>query len=225
MADYAQWFASRGGKARAKALTAMIHLLALLALTLLPSPAQAQTGALPIFSVGDEWIFSTGLVRKVVKLDGDSVVISGYGNCLTRLVYLDKNLAFLKITRADGSPPDTDAGFYPVGNDWKLYEFPLEVGKEWNFGAKGLFFNYVNHYNYVCKVEAYEDVATKAGTFKAFRITRDISVRAGRPIGTRSKGFSWTTTEWFSPAAKTAVKWTSTNSSHRDWELTAYTVK
>ena len=52
----------------------MIYLLALLALTLLPSPVHAQSSGPPTFSVGDEWTLSTGLVRKVMKIDGDNVV-------------------------------------------------------------------------------------------------------------------------------------------------------
>jgi hypothetical protein len=203
----------------------MIFLLALLALTLLPIPVRAQISEPPIFSVGDEWTYSGGFVRKVVKVDENGVVISGYGNCPTCLVYSNKNFSLIKVTRADGTPPDPAVGFVPVGSEWKLYEFPLEVGRKWTFSAAGLFWNNVNHYNFACKVEAYEDVTTRAGTFKAFRITRDVTITANRPMESRSKTFSWTTTEWFSPAAKAAVKWTSTKPEHSDWELTAYTLK
>jgi len=186
----------------------MIYLLALLALTLLPSPVHAQSSGPPTFSVGDEWTLSSGVVRKVAKMDGDNVVISGRENCPTCLQYYDKNLALVKVTRADGTALDTAVGFVPVGSEWKFFEFPLEVGKKWNFSADGLVRNNVNHYNFVNTVEAYEDVTTKAGTFKAFRIKREVNIR---PIDNRGRGPSWTTTEWFSPAAKSLVKWTSTN--------------
>jgi hypothetical protein len=200
----------------------MLYHLALAVLTFLPNPVHAQSSGPPTFSMGDEWTRSTGQVQKVVKIDGDNVVITGIGACPTCLGYYDKNLGLLRATQADGTPPDTSAGFIPAGGDWKLYEFPLEVGKKWHFSANGIFRNNVNHYDFVNTVEAYEDVTTKAGTFKAFRIRREVSIR---PLDNRGRGASWTTTEWFSPAAKWLVKWASTNPNQREWELTAYNVK
>jgi hypothetical protein len=200
----------------------MTYLLALLILALLPSPVHAQSSGPPTYSIGDEWTLSNGVVRKVVKVEGDNVVIAGRPNCPDCLHYYDKALALINVTRGDGSPLDTSAGFVPVGTDWKLYEFPLETGKKWNFGAKGIFRNNVNHYDNVVVVEAYEDVVTKAGTFKAFRIKREVTIR---PIDNRGRGASWVVTEWFSPTAKAVVKWTSTNPNQGEWELTAYTLK
>jgi hypothetical protein len=71
-------------------------------------------------------------------------------------------------------------------------------------------------------VEGYEDVTTKAGTFKTFKLRRDVTIqvmdsRAGRP--------SWTEMLWFAPAAKGTVKFTTTNANGRDWELDSYSVK
>lgn len=80
----------------------------------------------------------------------------------------------------------------------------------------------MNHYDGMFAVQAYEDVTTKAGTFKAFKIVRDWNIR---PIDNRGRGFSWTTTEWYAPDAKWVVKWTTTNPNQKDWELVSYTVK
>ena len=81
----------------------MIFLLALLALSLLPILVQAQISEPPIFSVGDEWTYSGGLVRKVVKVDENGVVISGYGNCPTCLVYSNKNFSLIKVVTVRSS--------------------------------------------------------------------------------------------------------------------------
>ena len=59
--------------------------------------AHAQTADPPVDSVGDEWKFSNGFVRKVVKVEGDVTVFQGYPNCPTCLVNCDKNLVLLKI--------------------------------------------------------------------------------------------------------------------------------
>lgn len=200
----------------------MLYVLALLLLALTPITASAQSSAAPSFTVGDEWKTSLGFVRTVVKVEPDMTAMRGIAGCPTCLLYVDKGLNWAKVENADGSAADSAAiGFVPVGAEWTLYQFPLEVGKKWNFGAKGLFRNSVNHYDFVCKVEAYEDVTIKIGTFKAFKITRDATIRS---IDNR-RGFSWSSSEWFAPEIKFSVKFTTTNPNQKDWELASFTVK
>ena len=201
----------------------MPYVFSLLLLLVLSVPAGAQSAGPPAFVVGDSWTMSSGFVQRVIKAEGDVTVMKGMGNCPTCLVYVDKNLALLKVEQADGTPPDSVAiGFVPVGTDWKLVDFPLETGKKWNFGAKGLFRNLVNHYDVGNTVQAYEDVSTKAGTFQAFKIARDWTIR---PRDNRARGFSWSTTDWYAPSIKRIVKFTTTNPNQQDWELVSYTVK
>ena len=171
----------------------MIYLFAVVLLAFTAGPATAQSAGPPAFVVGDTWTLSTGLVRKVEKVEGDSAVISGIGTCKTCLVYFStKDGTLVKVEMPDGSAPDSvTVGFVPLGKDWKLFDFPVEVGKKWNFRAKGLFRNAFNNYECAVTVEAYEDVTTKAGTFKAFRIKRDFTIP---PIDNRGRGFSWTAT-------------------------------
>ena len=69
--------------------------------------------------------------------------------------------------------------------------------------------------------EAYEDVATKAGTFKAFRVRRDFSEQETG----RGRTETWSQTLWFAPEARTTVKFTTTRPRVPEWELTSYTIK
>jgi hypothetical protein len=201
----------------------MLSLLSALVLVLLVGQAHAQTADPPVYAVGDEWKLSTGFVRKVVKVEGDVTVFRGYPNCPTCLAHYDKNLVLLKIDQENGQPADTgNLGFVPLGPEFKYWDFPLTVGKKWNFSGLGLFRNSRTNISYVNTLEAYEDVTTKAGTFKAFKLRRDVAIqmmdsRGGRP--------SWTETSWFAPAAKSTVKFTTTSANGTDWELASYSVK
>jgi hypothetical protein len=202
----------------------MSYLLSFLLLVLLSTQANAQSAEPPTYMVGESWTFSDGREVSIVKVEGDVTISKGQLlSCPACLFHVDKNLVILKIVQADGTAPDSAAiGFVPVGSDWKFLEFPLAAGKKWSFGAKGLFRNTVNHYDIVNTVLAYEDVTTKAGTFKAFRLTRDWNIR---PIDNRGRGSSWSTVEWYAPSVKRIVKYTTTNPNGREWELVSYTVK
>jgi len=166
------------------------------------------------------------LVQTVVKVEGDMTVMKGFGNCPTCLVYFDKNYVLIKVEQADGTPPDPAAiGLVPMGSEWKMFDFPLQVGKKWNIAANGHFRNDLLHFNGAMTIQAYEGVATKAGTFKAFKISRDWSVTT--PSNSGGRGFSFSTTEWYAPDVKRIVKYTTTatNPNQKDWELVSYTVK
>ncbi len=203
----------------------MLSLLSALVLVLLVGQAHAQPADPRVYSVGDEWKISIGgFVRKVVKAEGDVTVFRGYPNCPTCLVHYDKNLVLLKIEQENGQPVDiVRLGFVPLGAEWKFWDFPLTVGKTWNFNAPGFFRGTRVNFSYVNTVEGHEDVTTKAGTFKAFKLRRDVTTRT---IDTGSGGRStWTEMIWFAPAVKSAVKFTTTNANGRDWELASYSVK
>jgi hypothetical protein len=201
----------------------VLSLRSALVLVLLVGQAHAQTADPPVYAVGDEWQLSTGFVRKVVKVEGDVTAFQGYPGCRTCLAYYDKNLVLLKIEREPGQPADTATlGFVPAGPDFKFWDFPLTVGKTWNFSGAGLFRNNRANYSYVNTLEGYEDVTTKAGTFKAFKLRRDVTIQMGDSRGGRP---SWTEMNWFAPAAKSTVKFTTTNANGTNWELASYSVK
>jgi hypothetical protein len=109
-----------------------------------------------------------------------------------------------------------------MGPEFRFWDFPVTVAKNWNFSGRGLFRNNVATRSCVNTLEGYEDVTTKAGTFKAFKLRRDVTIqttdsRAGRP--------SWTDMNWFAPAEKSTVKFTTTNANGTEWELASYSVK
>lgn len=189
------------------------------------SVAYAQSADPPTYSVGDEWKFTNGRVQKVVKVDGDAVAMTGpgIGNCPGCLWYFDKSLNLQSIAQADGTPATTSKGFLPISG-WQYWRFPLDVKKEWRLTPTGLTAaGRTQNYTIDCTVQAYEDVVTKAGTFKAFRVLRQWSTPAEMQSG---RAGSWVETVWYAPEVKTVVKYSSTNPRAGDpWELSSYSLK
>jgi hypothetical protein len=172
-------------------------------------------------TVGDTWSYTSGLVITVVKVSDDTEVhtrSSPQLPCPTCLYVLDKDGNLLEVQTADGKPADVSSfGFLPIG--MKLTQYPLEVKKTWRVDAYGLFRG--NHTPYVidCSVSALQDVKTKAGTFKAYRIDRSwtIKVAGGQPP-------SWNDSVWISPDVKgIAVKF-ETGARAPSFELQSYKI-
>jgi len=200
-------------------------LLAALVLALLTTTAPAQSAGPPTYSVGDEWTLTNGVALKVVRAEGGIVVIQQSGNpaCPDCLYHYNNSVHLLKVERPDGTPATWTRGFLPVGSVWKYWEFPLEIKKEWRISATGLTQGGATNFTGDCKVEAYEDVATKAGTFKAFRVTRYWSIPTAAGLG---RYYTWTDTVWFAPDVRSTVKYKSLNPrAPDDWELVSFSLK
>jgi DUF3108-like len=184
------------------------------------STAHAQSYGPPTYSEGDEWTFTNRTI-KVVKIDGNVTVMTGINvACAACLYHLDSNndLTIIKVTTADGSPPDSASiGWLPAGPEWKYWSFPLEVNKTWRFSAPGFYQRAIANYTVDTTVEKYEDVTVKAGTFKAFKVRREWTRR------TTSREDKWAEYLWFAPDAKISVKSTSNVTQH--WELLSYRLK
>ena len=187
--------------------------------------AHAQTGNRPTFTVGDTWTYTKrtpelGEEARVVKADETSaVIVRANSKCATCSWVYDKDLTLIQVLGEDGKPADTSKfGFLGIG--MKFYDFPLEVKKTWRIEAYGVFRGDNVPYIIECTVSAFEDVKTKAGTFKAFKIDRSwkIRVTGGPPP-------DWSDTVWFSPEPKTVVKFESGNRNAQPWELASYSVK
>lgn len=193
----------------------------LLVIALLAGAAAAQPGTAPRFTVGDSWAYTDGRQIKVVKLDDGGPVMTGsLRSCPTCAVYYDKNLSIRKVTDAGGQPVEAaKLGFLPLGPSWKFYEFPLEVKKAWKFSAEGLVGGKPDRYDVAVLVSALEDVKTKAGTFKAYKMERTWSGASG---GT---AFRFTDVVWFAPSAKFPVKFESNRQGAQNGELSSYAVK
>lgn len=195
------------------------------ALLVLVTTAHAQSYGPPTFAVGDTWKRSNGREIKVVKADETGIEATGYlQTCPTCVHRMDKNLTILEVVQADGKPIDvTQHRFVPLGSDWKLLDFPLEVKRTWRITPQGFFRGSPAKYTVESTVVAYEDVKTKAGTFKAYKIQQawTLYFRPQQVI----REVSWTNVLWFAPDAKATVKFTSTNQNTQDWEVVSYSLK
>src|SRR5262249_38322470 len=147
-------------------------------LFVLVASAHAQSYGPPTYAVGDTWkrnVAGQMMDVKVVKVeDGGTWFTGARTDCPTCLSFQDKNLTLLQLTTADGKEVDvTQMNFVPIGPQWKLFDFPLELNKAWRIVSQA--FSRGTSYNYEVdiKVANYSDVKTPAGTFKAFRVRQD----------------------------------------------------
>ncbi len=183
---------------------------------------ETTTVEAPTFKVGDEWRWEGGTYPtfvKVVAVQGDQSEVESNIDawCQEGCRYVrDRNSLAISGTNRNGAP------VYITG--LKVLDFPLRVGKEWSqrldlrAGATGAMLPYMNRW----KVEAFEEISVKAGTFKAFRISWH-----QENLGP----YTWwgNSTLWWSPDAKAFVKrvagTTSSGGWGRDWELVSMTLK
>lgn len=204
----------------------LITVLALL--TMVPAVA-AQSFDAPTYAVGDTWTLKEGSGTREIKVltvgDG-GVEMRGYlSQCPTCIVQLDRSLCVTAVLDGGGKPADpTQIGFVPMGSAWRLYDFPLELKKQWDFSASAFLRGRYENYELSNRVDRLEEVKTLAGTFKAYRIVRDVTLKGGQ-AQMRVRDSKWQTTVWFAPDVKFVVKSTSTNPTARDTELLSYTVK
>lgn len=203
-------------------------LMIALALTAMASSASAQAFDVPKYSVGDTWTLKDGSESRevtVVKVADGSVEMSGFlAGCPTCIVQLTSSLTMVGLLDGGGKPADpTQVGFVPMGAAWQLYSFPLEPKKRWDFSATAFLRGRYESYEYSNHVAGLEDVKTAAGTFKAYRIVRDIVLK-GQP-NVRNRDIRWQTSSWFAPDVKFVVKTTTTSATGRESELVSYRLK
>jgi hypothetical protein len=188
-------------RASAHRFLAGLAILAGLAPLTASSPVQAQKprAERPTYSLGEKWIRSDG-VYELIRVEKDVYVFSaGKG----REIHLTKDLVAAKTIKDGVIESEVDP---PLPLRW-----PLEVGK-WgksNTLWRSTFLvpnimggraatsgtNVVVTWN----VEAYEEVHTAAGTFKAFRITHTFDIPLWR-------GPSWTISTWYAPEVRQIIK-------------------
>ena len=128
------------------------------------SAADKPRAERPTYQVGDKWLRTDG-IYVLVRIDKDVYVYSA-GN--GKEFHLGKDLGIVKIV-LDGRP-ELDLDPAP------RLSWPLEVGK-WGV-TRGLWrspppqplANFTGNVTVGWQVDAYEDVVTPAGMFKAFRI-------------------------------------------------------
>jgi hypothetical protein len=187
--------------------------------------AYAQAGNRPTFTVGDAWTYTKrppqlGEEARVVKVDESSrIIVRPNSTCPTCSWVYVNDLTLIQVLGEDGKPADASKlGFLGVGT--KFFDVPLEVKKTWRIEAHGLFRGDNVPYIIECSVSAFENVKTKAGTFKAFKIDRSWKIRVAQGVPP-----NWSDTVWFSPEPKTVVKFESGAPNAQNWELISYSVK
>jgi hypothetical protein len=145
--------------------------------------------------------------------------------CPACIVQLDRSLTILGVLDGGGKTADpTQIGFVPMGAAWRLFDFPLDLKKRWEFGASAFVRGRYEHYEFVNRVDRIEEVKTAAGAFRAYRIVRDVTLKGGQ-AGGRLRDATWQTTSWYAPDVKFVVKSTTTNTGGRDTELLSYRIK
>ena len=181
----------------------------------------------PTYCESDLWMYAYGEKRTVMRhrvervADGlvemDSATIAFCAGC--RVIF-DRNLVLKEMRRADGTP-------IPLAAERKYWEFPLEVGKTWQYTARADFDRTggarngpSNRTDVSIRVEAFEDVTVPAGTFRAFRTRKDYYALTPGDFAVRAT--RWSQLWWFAPAVKWVVKYTSTRPGEQEWELTSY---
>ena len=155
-----------------------------------PGVSKGPQAERPTYTPGEKWIRSDG-EYELIRIEKDRYIFSAGAG---REIELTKDLAIAKVRRGE----DVMAFDPPPKLTW-----PLEVGKSgydqvawyrsWNPGG-------LHSITFSWKVEAYEDVQTFAGTFKAFRISQSLSWRQRRGGGERGLVI------WYAPEVRQFVK-------------------
>jgi len=167
--------------------------------------AYSQEASRPLYKVGDKWLverfdlwkkeISGSREHRVIEISQSSVKIDitnpNTGRVMRRITDLDGNT--LRFGRRKFDPIKIN------------YSFPLSVGKKWRYKVSGPQARIGTFSEEgACEVLAYEDVPTKAGTLKAYKIKCDgtYTSTAGGNTGS-GETFS---TRWYSPEARFYVK-------------------
>jgi hypothetical protein len=176
------------------------------------SPAEA-----PTYFVGDKWRFSNGVAVSVKRIDENGVTFAGGFNGCRGCEYRVKD-GRLGVFGPDGGPLEnlSHHGFVPAAGEWKWWEFPMSVGKSWQFSGLAYRWGRAHHVTVKTHIWSYEDVKTPAGVFKAFRLGRQTDYL--NPDG----GFTVEEAVWYAPAVKWTVK---SQANGGNWELVDYSVK
>jgi uncharacterized caspase-like protein len=167
----------------------------------------------PVYQVGDKWIRTDG-IYVLVRIEKDIYVFSAGGG---KEFHLSKDLGITKII-LDGRP---ELDLEPAPR----LSWPLEVGKwgvvrgVWRSPPPQPMVNFTGNISLGWQVDASEDVATAAGTFRAFRITYKIETLGS--AGGSGQQFAQVLM-WYAPDVQRFVK-AQGNLKGLNWELSRTT--
>jgi len=167
----------------------------ILALAVLAGPALAQKADRPSVKVGDQWRFETRLGPVGVKSSDIVRVITSVTP--SRIEGTENGMALVLTPELNNveSPRSKNS-------DQRLLNFPLAVGKQWNFTDDYEFtaVQVPGRGNFSAKVVGYEKVRVPAGEFDAFKLEAKGKWVTGGATGEAS----WT--YWYAAAARAIVK-------------------
>lgn len=170
----------------------LLILTAVMGLTAILIDAHAsEIVNVPQLSPSDRWERSNGRTYEVIGEEGEFYVVrASRPGRVTEELWSKTRLSLIKWRepgkdlRASVDPPQ------------RMLDFPLEVGKKWDFSYRNLDLRATfQRWN---RVEGWEEVKVPAGTFKALKIRSD-----GRRLDT---GYQFTEIYWYGPAVKGLVK-------------------
>jgi len=176
----------------------------------------------PIWSIGDKWTFSDGTTVKVVNGDEKSYTMQFLTSGGRELVYIHDKSSLNRLYFMQGNKR------VPYrGNSKKLLNFPLHIGKSWKdtFQIQAQWGSSASPPYTIIEtitVSEWEEIAIKAGNFKAMKLT----YRQERIGEVPAEGKGW---YWYSPEVKYLIKCEYEKSRYwagfNDWELTSFELK
>jgi hypothetical protein len=179
----------------ARCLTRLATVAALLA----GLPAYAQRAERPAVSVGDRWhfvVYYTVASRVpnrtwvITSVEGDRLLGTENGEPLI----LSRDLNIIDAPRQSES-------------NQRLLQFPLEVGKRWQYTSEWMFKPKASRGTLAVDVTVagYEPVDVPAGRFEAFKLLAVGELGGTAPSGTFFAGQTRTTI-WYAPQARAIVR-------------------
>lgn len=178
---------------------ARVPRLALLAFTVVASPAIAQKADRPIVRAGDRWQFVEYYGTASTEPNRDWVVTSVTPSRIEGTengepLVLNSELNVLESPRSKNS-------------NLQALSFPLEIGKQWQYAGEWVFKVTGSKGSSIIEVEVvdYERVNVPAGDFEAFKLMSKGSIRGVSAKNSLIEA-EVTSTYWYAPAARAIVK-------------------
>lgn len=157
----------------------------------------------PKYQVGDKWISRNEKggegTREVVGFDGDLAQVKWTSPAAEPdkdgVIFIDPEGVIRKAIRPNGEVVTKQGRGSPYDQiGQRVLDFPLQVGKGWDFGYTSAAGDMGTRYY---RVVACEEVSTPAGKFPALKV--EASIRLPRWSGT----FHF----WYAPTVKASIKW------------------
>ena len=170
----------------------------------------------PVWNIGDKWTIAGDVTIMVVNADESSYSVkylTAGGESI--LIFEKSSLNRLYVM-------DKDKRIPYEGRNKRLFNFPLDIGKNWKdkFISKGALKEYT--YLETFTVLGWEDIVVQAGKFKTVKIEYK-QANADEPA---KEGKLW---YWYSPDVKYMVKCQYGKGDYwdaiHDWELTSFELK